>query len=1024
MSFRKMATNNYYSFTAGGVQYGTTQPATYQTNQTATPAAGYTVQHPAAAAAAQPYAGAAAAVAVAAASRTIQTGYETYQPTTGQTTTTYPFASRQQSAYEKVQAYYPQAAQVGYSTTDTATAAYQSGITSNIVYGYSSSAAQLAGVKSKTTVTKYPHAGNSVVQSVVGKPSYSTNTAYASQRQVQKNQNLQTGAVSSYSYTGSTVGASPSTYSTYNTGNTGNYSNKTSVYGHQQQQSTQSSAAVASNNITNQQNTTSIVQTQKTHVNTWSGFKRGPVRFQKPKLPPKPEQLHYCEVCKISCAGPQTYREHLEGQKHKKKEAASKQGNNVQNPRGGTSLRCELCDVTCTGADTYAAHIRGTKHQKVVKLHTKLGKPIPSDDPVVISTASSKGSKGTDGSSVKADVASGDKKTVSVPKINFVGGTKLNTTGSQDKQEENKSEEKTEDTKIDLSKLDSKADIQPVGQDYIDEIKNDDGKIISFQCKLCECRFNDPNAKEMHMKGRRHRLQYKKKVDPELVVDIKPSLRQRKIQESTLRRQQLREEFYRRREEERWREELRLMEEEERMYWEERRRFEEEIEFMEWQRRSGRDPRGLPPIPVPPRSMFGPPPMIPPIMSSVGPPVSRPDSADDRHIMAKHSSIYPKEAELNAVQTVLTDTEKALKLVSDYLTESQSAEKKQEETVEPKKDIKETEIKKEANEEKEPSELNVTKNQEKEAQQSAPPQRVLKGVMRVGGLAKGLLLTGETSVQLVVMCAEKPTRTLLERVADNLPKQFEVVASQTNYEVKRCVEEAAIVVHAESEPAVTVTVTLTSPLMRDAKDSEGSSTESVKDPPDVLDRQKCLDALAALRHAKWFQARASGLQSCLIVIRILRDLCQRVPTWSKLNNWALELLAEKVIGSCPQPLNPGDALRRVFEAVASGVILPTGPGLLDPCEKNPTDAAAKLANQEREDITASAQHALRLISFRQIHKVLGMDLLPPPKYSRGQFNRKRRRDNNTEVNEGEGTDEKKDKKEEDAKNVEEVQEKA
>jgi hypothetical protein len=26
---------------------------------------------------------------------------------------------------------------------------------------------------------------------------------------------------------------------------------------------------------------------------------------------------------------------------------------------------------------------------------------------------------------------------------------------------------------------------------------------------LCECKFNDPNAKEMHLKGRRHRLQYK-----------------------------------------------------------------------------------------------------------------------------------------------------------------------------------------------------------------------------------------------------------------------------------------------------------------------------------------------------------------------------------------------------------------------------------------------------------------------------------------------------------------------------------
>ena len=25
----------------------------------------------------------------------------------------------------------------------------------------------------------------------------------------------------------------------------------------------------------------------------------------KPKLPPKQPQLHYCDVCKISCAGPQ-----------------------------------------------------------------------------------------------------------------------------------------------------------------------------------------------------------------------------------------------------------------------------------------------------------------------------------------------------------------------------------------------------------------------------------------------------------------------------------------------------------------------------------------------------------------------------------------------------------------------------------------------------------------------------------------------------------------------------------------------
>lgn len=76
-------------------------------------------------------------------------------------------------------------------------------------------------------------------------------------------------------------------------------------------------------------------------------------------------------------------------------------------------LRCELCDVSCTGADAYAAHIRGAKHQKVsvglepprssvanvsltaaltlqvVKLHTKLGKPIPSTEPSMVAQTSS-----------------------------------------------------------------------------------------------------------------------------------------------------------------------------------------------------------------------------------------------------------------------------------------------------------------------------------------------------------------------------------------------------------------------------------------------------------------------------------------------------------------------------------------------------------------------------------------------------------------------------------------------------------
>ncbi|MCP6198809.1 hypothetical protein NL445_27620, partial [Klebsiella pneumoniae] len=47
--------------------------------------------------------------------------------------------------------------------------------------------------------------------------------------------------------------------------------------------------------------------------------------------------------------------------------------------------------------------------------------------------------------------------------------------------------------------------------------------------------------------------------------------------------------------------------------------------------------------------------------------------------------------------------------------------------------------------------------------------RALKGVMRVGLLAKGLLLKGDRDVQLVVLCHDRPTVTLLKRVAADLP---------------------------------------------------------------------------------------------------------------------------------------------------------------------------------------------------------------------------------------------------------------
>uniref|UniRef100_A0A182Q4U4 DZF domain-containing protein n=1 Tax=Anopheles farauti TaxID=69004 RepID=A0A182Q4U4_9DIPT len=692
---------------------------------------------------------------------------------------------------------------------------------------------------------------------------------------------------------------------------------------------------------------------------TWQNYK-GPKGMQghghgggpyKPRKPaPKPMLIHYCDVCKISCAGPQTYREHLEGQKHKKRELLLKQASEP----GGTaparppnSLHCELCGVTCTGNDAYAAHVRGAKHQKVVKLHTKLGKPIPACDPTP--NANQDGGEKKDGASSTGGDASevGGSGAAGASGNSGAGGG-----GGAESAEES---------------------VRPVGSEFIEEIKDDEGKLVSFSCKLCECKFNDPNAKEMHMKGRRHRLQYKKKVQPDLVVDIKPTVKQKKIAEARAHRQAMQEEF-----------------------WNRRRMADAEMEEDHGMRTFGRHP------------FFG---MLP---------GRRPESSDDRHVVARHAEIYPKEEELQTIQRIVSHTERALKLVSDVMTTGGTASTVSAAASSPTA----------GESKKEPAANEQPKQQEQEIQSQQPSTsaaggaggkanqanqmisfqkdtegttiRLLKGVMRVGLLAKGLLLHGDNCVQLVVLCAEKPTTSLLKRVATELPIQLKKIAEDHRYTVTMAPVEGAVLV---TDGTITVKISLTSPLLREAE-------QAAQNTEDLLPREPCLQALAALRHAKWFQARATGLQSCVMIMRIMRDLCQRIPIWSHISQWAMELLLEKIISSAGEVLTPGECLRRVMEAISSAILI-NGPGLLDPCEKEPEDTLAGLSKQQREDITVSAQMFLRCIAFRQIYKVLGIEPLPPPKFAGNRnwrFNRKRRR-SGTEGNDSEADGSKMAKKE-------------
>jgi len=275
------------------------------------------------------------------------------------------------------------------------------------------------------------------------------------------------------------------------------------------------------------------------------------------------------------------------------------------------------------------------------------------------------------------------------------------------------------------------------------------------------------------------------------------------------------------------------------------------------------------------------------------------------------------------------------------------------------------------------------KHNKKEHYVDIPENRILVGVMKVGDFAKGLLLKDEMNVDLCVSCRDKPTVEILNEVTELIRKHSnssdEMVLSESDgINIESIPSQAAICITKNiNGHQIQVNINFTS--QRFNADLDGVEAEKVEDPPGMLPREYCIQNLIESRRTNFFTSTAPRLLNCICISRIVKDIVRRDSDWDCLRGWPMELTIVKSLGTIGMPETAGDCLRRFMSTIAGGTFLRGCGGLISVVEAGQRDLIANWTQQERESITFKAQTSLRLLSFRKIHQVLGIEVIPSPK---------------------------------------------
>ncbi len=115
---------------------------------------------------------------------------------------------------------------------------------------------------------------------------------------------------------------------------------------------------------------------------------------------------------------------------------------------------------------------------------------------------------------------------------------------------------------------------------------------------------------------------------------------------------------------------------------------------------------------------------------------------------------------------------------------------------------------------------------------------MIKGVMKVSILAMRLFLKTDREYTLVLVCANKPTVTLLNDISQELAIVLNTPTSA--YQIQPDVIDACLIIKSSLLPEHTIRIRLTSPVFFNANSLN-------LDPIDMLDKDKCLQAAVEIR---------------------------------------------------------------------------------------------------------------------------------------------------------------------------------